>query len=189
MGDSYNDQDFTVEDEEAPAEESNNRTFLIVAGILGGVILITAICLGAVLFFRNFNKTTTPDPVALTATAQVQNGAISEALTATFQASILPTTTVTPLPTNTPVVAVASETPTPDPGALDAGNVQLTSTIAAAFTQAAAAQLTIVPTTTALPNTGFLDDYGLPGMLAMTVAFVIVILLARRLRVTPASRK
>ncbi len=187
MGDSYN-EDFNTVEEEAPEGESNNRTFLIVAGALGGVILISAICLGAVVFFRNFNKTAAPDPAVLTATAQVQNNTISEALTATFQAAILPTTTVTPLPTNTPVVAVASETPTPDPNALAAGDVQLTSTIAAAFTQAAAAQLTVVPTTTALPNTGFLDDYGLPGMLAMTIAFVIVILMARRLRATPVRK-
>jgi hypothetical protein len=46
-----------------------------------------------------------------------------------------------------------------------------------------------VPTPTALPNTGFLDDYGLPGMFVMAIAFVIVILLARRLRVSPVSNR
>jgi hypothetical protein len=56
------------------------------------------------------------------------------------------------------------------------------------LTQAAAAQLTIVPTSTALPNTGFADDYGVPGMFVMALAFVIVILLSRRLRAAPASK-
>jgi hypothetical protein len=84
------------------------------------------------------------------------------------------------------VVAIASATPTTDPAL---SNAPLTATIAAALTQAAAAQLTIVPTTTALPNTGFLDDYGFPGMFIMAVAFVIVILLARRLRVAPVGNR
>ena len=120
------------------------------------------------------------------ATAQAQNNVINDALTATFQASILPTTTLTPTITPTSVVALASATPTTDPAL---ANAPLTATIAAALTQAAAAQLTIVPTTTALPNTGFLDDYGLPGMFVMAIAFVIVILLARRLRVAPVSNR
>lgn len=183
MGDSFD--DFPA-DEDAPAEESSNRTFLIVAGILGGVILITAACLAGV-FLLNRNGTASPDAAALTATAQAQSNVINDALTATFQASILPTTTSTPVPTS--VVALESATPTVDPAIAAAVDAPLTATIAAALTQAAAAQLTIVPTTTALPNTGFLDDYGLPGMLVMTIAFVIVILLARRLRVVPTSNK
>ncbi len=176
--------DFPSDD--TPPEEGNNRTFLIVAGILGGIILITAACLGLVLLF-NRNNTPAVDPAAQTATAQAQNNVINDALTATFQASILPTTTLTPAPTATSVVALESATPTLDPAL--ANNAPLTATIAAALTQAAAAQLTIVPTTTALPNTGFMDDYGLPGMFVMAVAFVIVILLARRLRVSPVSNR
>jgi hypothetical protein len=175
--------DFPSDD--TPPEEGNNRTFLIVAGILGGIILITAACLGGVLLLNRGN-TPAVDPAAQTATAQAQNNVINDALTATFQASILPTTTLTPAPTATSVVAVASATPTLDPAQ---SNAPLTATIAAALTQAAAAQLTIVPTTTALPNTGFMDDYGLPGMFVMAVAFVIVILLARRLRVSPVSNR
>lgn len=175
--------DFPSDD--TPPEEGNNRTFLIVAGILGGIILITAACLGGVLLLNRGN-TPAPDPVALTATAQAQNNVINDALTATFQASILPTTTSTPIPTS--VVALASATATIDPALTAAVDAPLTATIAAALTQAAAAQLTIVPTTTALPNTGFLDDYGFPGMLVTAIAFVIVILLARRLRVSPSSK-
>jgi len=61
-----------------------------------------------------------------------------------------------------------------------------TATVGAALTLAAAAQLTIVPTTTALPNTGFIDDLGVPGLVVMALAFMIVILLARRLRTSPS---
>jgi LPXTG-motif cell wall-anchored protein len=35
---------------------------------------------------------------------------------------------------------------------------------------------------TAIPNTGFADDVGLPAMLGMAVLLVVVIFLARRLR-------
>jgi len=185
MGDTFDD---FPSDDDAPEEESNNRTFYIIGGILAGVMLISVACFAVIALLRQ-NNTASPDPASLTATAQAQSNVINDALTATFQASILPTTTATPAPTNTSVVAVESLTPTVDPALVAAADAPLTATIAAALTQAAAAQLTVVPTTTALPNTGFMDDYGLPGMFVMTIAFVIVILLARRLRVAPVSNK
>jgi hypothetical protein len=57
------------------------------------------------------------------------------------------------------------------------------------LTQAAQAQLTVtaLPTSTLLPNTGFIDDVGAPGLVVMSIALVVVILLARRLRVSPAK--
>ncbi len=181
------DNNFDDIDSAAPAEESNNRTFVIVAGILGGIILLSVACFAAVYLFGLRGGDTGAQAASATQTAQAANAFIDQALTLTFEASILPTTTETPLPTGTPVVAVATSTATPDPAL--ALNGPLTATVAAAFTQAAAAQLTIVPTSTALPNTGFADEYGLPGMFVMTLAFVIVILLARRLRVAPVSNK
>jgi hypothetical protein len=54
------------------------------------------------------------------------------------------------------------------------------------LTQAAIAQLTIVPTTTALPQTGLVEDVGIPGLVVMALAFIIVILMARRLRFAPS---
>jgi len=80
-------------------------------------------------------------------------------------------------------------TATLDPGLTPDGTAAAaTATVGAALTQAAIAQLTIVPTTTALPNTGFLDDYGVSGLVTMALAFVIVILLARRLRIAPVKK-
>jgi hypothetical protein len=58
------------------------------------------------------------------------------------------------------------------------------------LTQAALAQLTVVnlPTSTALPGTGIGDEYGAPGLVVMALAFMIVILLARKLRVAPGQQ-
>jgi LPXTG-motif cell wall-anchored protein len=54
--------------------------------------------------------------------------------------------------------------------------------------------LTIIPTSTALllgtqvPQTGFADEVGLPGLLGLTVVLVAIIFLARRMRQAPLSR-
>ncbi|GAB4496465.1 MAG: hypothetical protein OHK003_01660 [Anaerolineales bacterium] len=174
------------DDEQLPEESNNNRTFLIAAGILGGIILISIACLvGVYLFSQNNNAQANAQADAATQTAQVASNFINDALTATFQASILPTATEPP--TATPVVNVATSTPTVDPNATSAlaaagTPAAATATVGAALTQAAIAQLTIVPTTTALPKTGFVDDVGVPGLVVMALTFIIVILMARRLR-------
>jgi hypothetical protein len=122
---------------------------------------------------------------AATSIAQTQSAQIGGALTATFQAQQLPTTTLTPTATSVIAQPSATATPTntatPDPA---------TATVAAAFTQAAIAQLTAAagPSPTALPGTGIADEYGLPGLAVMAMAFVVVILLARRLRATPIGK-
>jgi hypothetical protein len=117
---------------------------------------------------------------------------VEKALTATAEALIKPTTTVTPSPTFTPPVAPALATNTPDPASpagAAATHIAATATVGAAYTQAAAAQLTVFPTTTALPDGGFADDYGIPGLVVMALAFVIVILFARRLRTAPETKR
>ena len=91
-------------------------------------------------------------------------------------------------------MAPASPTSTPDPAdpaGIAAGTfAAATATVGAAYTQAAiAAQYTVAPTTTALAGTGFADEYGLPGLVVMALAFVIVILFARRLRTAPDTNK
>ena len=179
-----------------PEESNNNRTFIVAVGILGGIILISVACLGAVYVFGRgrtaaAQQTQVANAANATATAAAVNAVMNQALTSTFEASILPTTTLTPTATSTPPVGVASPTPTLVAGipGLDSTSIAKTATIGAAYTQAAAAQLTIVVTTTALPNTGFADEFGFPGLVVMTLAFVIVILLARRLRIAPDSNR
>ena len=177
------------DDGQLPEESNNNRTFLIAAGILGGIILISIACLvGVYLFSQNSTAQIDAQAVAATETAQVASNFINDALTATFEASILPTATQPP--TATAVVNVATATQTVNPNgttsALSAGTpAAATATVGAALTQAAIAQLTIVPTTTALPQTGFVEDVGVPGLVVMALAFIIVILMARRLRAVP----
>lgn len=180
-----------------PEESNNNRTFMIAVGILGGIILVSIACLGGVYLFSKQSRTTAQQAQAalgVTQTAAVAMETVNAALTATFDAAILPTTTATLPPTATPPVAPASPTSTPnpsDPAGLAAGTfAAATATVGAAYTQAAiAAQYTVAPTTTALAGTGFADEYGLPGLVVMTLAFVIVILFARRLRTAPETNK
>ncbi|HEY6072453.1 MAG TPA: hypothetical protein VIV15_03445, partial [Anaerolineales bacterium] len=119
----------------------------------------------------------------VTSAQSTQAAQIGDALTATFQAQIVPTATLAP--TQTPVVAQPSptlvpSTPTTDPA---------TATVAAALTQAVMAQQTIVPTSSALPGTGIADEFGFPGLVVMALALVVVILLARRLRVGPSQNR
>jgi cytoskeletal protein RodZ len=164
----------------APPEESSNRTFVIAAGILGGIVLLSIACLaGYALLIAPQQRQAAQAAADAKATQDAQ---INSALTSTFEASILPTTTLTPSPTSVIAQATATSTqvstPTPDPS---------TATVAAALTQAAVAQLTVVATSTALPGTGIADEYGLPGLVVMAMAFMVVILLARRLRATPAK--
>jgi hypothetical protein len=163
----------------APTEESGNRTFLVAAGILSGVILLTLACVAFYVFTVYIPGQNTNREAA--SAQETQNAQIAGALTATFQAQIQSTATLPP--TNTPVVAQPSATATqatstPDPA---------TATVAAALTQAAQAQLTVVATSTALPGTGVADEYGAPGLVMMAVALVAVIFLARRLRVAPVK--
>jgi hypothetical protein len=188
---SYDPNEFdTADDAPLPEESSNNRTFLIAVGILGGIILISIACLVGVYLFGSQTRAAQQAQVAAAATqtAQANNLFIEQALTATFQASILPTATLEPSPT--PVVNIGEATQTPDPAlaAEEAGTpAAATATVGAALTQAALAQLSPVPTSTLLPQTGIVEDVGVPGLMAMAFAFLVVILLARRLRTAPAK--
>ena len=192
---SFDDSNFdNPDDAQLPEESNNNRTFLIAAGILGGIILISIACLvGVFLYTRNTNTAAQAESAAITQTAEAANLFVQQALTATFEAAVVQPTNTLP-PTLTAVVAQATVTNTPDPNATPTvGGVVLgvgtpaaaTATVGAALTQAAAAQLTIVPTSTGLPQTGLVEDVGIPGLVVMALAFIIVILLARRLRAVP----
>jgi type II secretory pathway pseudopilin PulG len=164
-----------------PPEETSNRTFLIVAGILGGVVLLSLACVAAYVLFVYPN--TQKQQQQVIATQNAQNAQVAQALTATAEAASFPTETMTPPPSQTPVIAQATITSTPSTVTPDPA----TATVGAALTQAAQAQLTIVPTTTALPGTGIADQYGAPGLVLAGMVLVAVIFLARRLRVAPTK--
>ncbi len=166
-------------DDSNPPEESSNRTFLFAAGGLGLLVLLALLCLGAYVIF-NMNSGQTAEQTAV-AQATQQAATIQAGLTQTSVANALTATsgvTATLPPTNTPVVAQISSTPssTANPA---------TATVGAAFTQIAVSTQTIIPTSTALPNTGFADEVGIPSLFFATLALVVVIFLARRLRAAP----
>jgi hypothetical protein len=189
------------EEEGPPGEGERDRTFMIVAGGVGAIIIISLICLAVYAFIIRPNSIRAQQ--AEVATAEAQNAAVADALTATAVVDAYTSTpTDTPLPptvTNTPTITLtATEEPTQEPlfptaTVEDGGPTQdpRTATVQALLTQASIAQtqaveyiLTVTATpTVSLPGTGLMDDIGVPGMLALAVVLVIVIFLVRRLRV------
>ncbi|MCP4141416.1 MAG: hypothetical protein GY755_14225 [Chloroflexi bacterium] len=175
-------------DDEALPEEASNRTFIIVASVLGGVILLALICIAGFAILRP-----NQDEAAANAGATeiAQNTQIAEIHTATAEAEMeeqaplaSPSPIASPTASATPVVAVATETPTATP------DIAATGTVSAALTQAADAILTVIPTSSGipseLPDGGFADDVGIPGLVVMMIVFVAVIFFARRLRKSSA---
>lgn len=180
----YEGDDLNTLEDATPPEESGNKTFLIVAAVLGGAVLLSIICLVGYALIVLPRQTATRDNQQ--ATLVEQNVQVYQTLTAKVQSDLLsqtPQATTTPTPSNTPPFAQTTATEivsTADPQ---------TATVIAALTQAAQAQLTVtaLPTSTLLPNTGFIDDVGAPGLVIMAIALVVVILLARRLRTSPVK--
>jgi cytoskeletal protein RodZ len=184
-----------LEFEEVGGEDSistsrgSNRTFLIVAGILGGILLIALLAIAAyavlVLPGREPGQQTQAAEIIATNTAiaeQAQLTAIAKqvTMTPTHTATLPPsdTPTLTPSSTATPVLA-PTNTPTPTSGTPDPA---ATATVAALLTQQAGGGATLVPTATALPDTGFADDFGVPGLVLIAGVLLVIIILSRRLR-------
>ena len=180
MAEELNREDYDFgEEEPTPPEESSNRTFLIVAGILGGITVLALVCIAIYAFvLLPGQRRQRAEQIALLtqqneeiAMAMTQT-AVAQAITATFTPTqIAPTSP--PARTPTPVVAVPTNTQaaTVDP---------LTATVSALRTQAAL--VTAIPTSTALPSTGFMDEVGGPSLLILAVVLLAVIFLVRRLR-------
>jgi LPXTG-motif cell wall-anchored protein len=161
---------------------------LIALGILGGIFLLIAAGLVIVVLFvlpgRNAarNQLDTAQRAANTATAQfVTDEAMKAIIQQTPSATVQPSNTaVLPTATNTLVVApISTSTPT-STSVSDAQKA----TLAAQQTQLASGKFTstVIATSTALPNTGFADDVGLPGLLGLGIGLILIVFIARRLR-------
>ncbi len=196
-------------EEEGGAAAPSNRNFLLALGIMGGIFLLLLIALAAWLLTRPRGGTTAnidaTNQVIMTANAETA-AAATQAAAFLLTPSITPTATntlVPPTATNTQVVALATSSSTPGAGTSVAGqggglvtvtpNLQTrTATIVAVLTQNAQATLTqavkqrLTGTSTALPKTGFAEDVGLPGLFGMAVGLLIIIVLVRRLRLSPS---
>lgn len=174
-------------DANQPPEQSGNRTFVIVAGILAAIALlaIAGILIYALVILPGRRDQQTEQAATIVA----QNTAVAKAITETsaaLSATDTPTITPSPIP-NTPtpsqtsVLAMATST-----RAAAATKDARTATVSALLTQAALTTQTVVstlgPTSTALPTTGFADDVGLPAMMGIALLLIGVILVSRRLR-------
>jgi ABC-type antimicrobial peptide transport system permease subunit len=180
-----------------PPEEKSNRTFLIVGGILAGLVLLTLVCIVLYLFVIRPRTASQQQSNATQAAAiMTQNAQSIQNATLTAQAelwtpTLLPTSTSTPtsipLPTGspTPVIAMSSPiaTATSDPAIMYAAETQLADDL----TATAAALPTRALGGDGMPSTGFFDDFGLPSMIILALALVVVIFLARRMRKSTAK--
>lgn len=171
----------SFEEPETSEDEDNNRTFWLVAGILGAILILALVCMivyGMVILpGRQASQATEAAAIyaqntSVAQTAEAEAQALAWTPTHTASSTSPP---VTPTATNTPVVQ-PTDTPTGGTATAD----PRTATVSALLTQQAGGGIT--PTPTGLPDSGFADDVGIPGMLALAAALVVVIFLARRLR-------
>lgn len=168
-----------------------NKTFTIVAAILGGLIFLSLFFLAVMAFWIVPQQNAARE--ATRVARETENAAVAQAITATYEASLW-TPTAAPA-TATPVVAIATDTP----AQWSAAQIQ-TATIAALNTQVALAQRT--PTSpavagtamamgtawaasTALPQGGFADEANLPTLVIVSALLLAVIVVVRRLRLAP----
>jgi hypothetical protein len=196
MFEDLEDDEFLDDDafsEEAGAgDESGNRTFVVAAIALGALAIIGILCIGGYIYFNQLSGGGASAQQTEAARAFQQQTQEADAVQMTIEAqSWTATPTETPLPTDTPepteVVALPTATeperPTEDPA---------TATVAALLTQAAdqptqdpnaspVASITVV--VTGLPDTGIFDDAGITGLILLAFFALVVIFLARRLRV------
>jgi LPXTG-motif cell wall-anchored protein len=188
IDDDFDDEDFA--DEDAPPEESSNRTFLIAMAVLGLVTVLLLLCLGSYVLFQganggNGNRAQQETQVAENQAAQTQVEAQSQMTLSARQATdSAPTATLPPTETPTPTEVIVESTSTEAPPTED----PRTATVAALLTEAAGA--TAGPTATQfptqLPDTGLVDDVGIPGLLGLAALSIVLIFLVRRLRTAPS---
>ncbi len=170
---------FNLGPDRAPRSRSGSKPLLTVLGIFAAIVVIGAVAVAFIYFYllpqsrQATTDTAAQQNAAATATANLltQEANISIWATATARAKPTQTATVTSTP-------LASKTPTL--GTID----PRTATVAVLMTQAAAARLTATYQGTAgiLPKTGFADEVGLPGLVALSLVLIVVIFLVRRMR-------
>ncbi|OGO62412.1 MAG: hypothetical protein A2032_03110 [Chloroflexi bacterium RBG_19FT_COMBO_49_13] len=177
--------------EEKPPNGNGNRNFLIIAGVLGGIMVVALLCIAGLALFRYLPGQRSAQDTNATNEAQATTIALSSSQTpsaptptATSQPTAIPTNTRAP--TNTPVIVLGpTKSPTLDV-AVATRNALLTeiAKTSAPPTQPVS-QATSQPTITALPTTGIADELGTPGLLTAAFVLVVIIFLMRRLRTAP----
>ncbi|MQC27271.1 MAG: hypothetical protein DWG76_07470 [Chloroflexi bacterium] len=188
------------EEEPKRPRPSSGRSFMVVAGVLGAIMLLALISMAiyalVILPRQQAAEPKQPSSVQQTTTALALAAAQDTSTntstsTASATATRTPTQTASPSPTEQATIA-ATDTPvtpifTNTPGPTTAGE---TATVEAALTNAALAATnaastgTLTPTSTpsALPDTGFADDVGASGLILASLVLLAVIVLTRQLR-------
>lgn len=189
------------EPEEPQESQGNNRKFTLVLGILGVIFFMAVVAMAVVaaiyLPARNaarqqqvveINAANTATALAATQFAYAQQEMLTPSATA------IPSATQKPSPTAvivqaTPTSLVATSqgtvvtTGTAEPaGAVPKDLLSRTQTVAVLLTQAAQGYSTAAAAGTALPETGFADEVGLPGLVGLAAVLVVVIIAVRRIR-------
>jgi cytoskeletal protein RodZ len=185
-----------------PPEESGNRTFLIAAIILGVIFVIALISIFALYFLTQGGQPAQPPPQNLTATVQAQARGTQTAAfqatqtkqaqaqqTAAITATFTRTQTLTKSPTITPspvvFATILAVTPTFTPNTTGTGAGTATTPTTGTVSPAKTATRTAVAT--GLPQTGFGDTTGFLGLITLAGACLMIIILARQLRLNRAK--
>ncbi len=185
-----------IGEEEALPEESSNRTFLIIAGILGAIALLALLCIAVYALVLVPRTKSAQDNQKATVNAQNTEVALIIARTSTAAAQAAIEAAYTHTPTATSVVPTAAASPTPVVVIGTTTTPQATATVGPEMATAAALHATLtanailyaatltarVGQPTSVPDTGFADDVGLPTMMGLAVLLIVVIFLVRRLR-------
>jgi hypothetical protein len=190
MLDEGNDLNTTETPEAPPPEERSNRTFWIVGGIMGGLVILTLVCMA--VYFLVIAPRLNTQKNAAQATIEAANAQVIQQMTSTAEAALwTPTAPPATLTSTQPLVALSSSTPvivlntatatsTNNPGTLVAMQTQLAFQLTSTGQAAATLQAT-----QGMPQTGFFEDIGLPGLVVLAAALIVVIFLARRMRKAP----
>jgi hypothetical protein len=184
-----------------PQEESGNRTFLIAAIILGVIFVIALVSIFALYFLTQGGQPAQPPPQNLTATVaaqakDTQTAAFlatqtrlaqvlqTSAITATFTPTLTPTRS--PTVTATPVVfaTISQNTVTNTATAPPTGAATLSTGTASPPARTATRTLAA----TGLPQTGYGESSGFLGLITLAGACLMIIILARQLRLNRAKR-
>ena len=182
-----------------PPEESGNRTFLIVAIILGVIFVIALISIFALYFLTQGGQPAQPPPQNLTATVQarlratqtaaqqatltqqvpvIQIITVTPTFTRTLTPSLTPTVTSTPVVFATIMLVTVTNTPT----------VGATATCSTGTASPPARTATRTAVGTGLPQTGIGDSTGFLGLITLAGACLMIIILARQLRLNRAKQ-
>jgi len=192
------DLDFSNYEQQPQKPPQGNRTFLVIAGVLGAVIIVALIAAVAyaILVLPQQNAQKAEQAIQVNA----QNTATVIAATSVAETAMAPTDTPEPTATETPEPTATPEPTLAEPTATELAigggmteDMAMTATVSALLTQAAdskpdAADMTSVPVgtdgvvATVLPDTGFADEMGVPAIVGLGFLFILLIVVTRRAR-------